>query len=53
LDAGPLSFFVLSLLLGAAFFYVLYLVIRAAVRDGITQARERATDGGTAKQQER
>ena len=43
MDAGPLNFVVLSVLVAAVFFYVLYLVIRAAVRDGIVRAYERRT----------
>ena len=31
---------ILTLLLGALFFYVLYVAIRAGVRDGIKAARE-------------
>ena len=33
--------FILLVLAGAVFFYLLYGVIRAAVRDGILQAEER------------
>lgn len=43
MDAGPLNFVVLSAVVAAVFFYVLYLVIRAAVRDGIVRADERRT----------
>lgn len=43
MDAGPLNFVVLSVVFAAVFFYVLYLVIRAAVRDGIAPANERRT----------
>ncbi|RAX18507.1 hypothetical protein DC347_00035 [Pseudarthrobacter sp. AG30] len=42
-DAGPLNFVVLLAVGGAVFFYVLYFVIRAAVRDGIVRADERRT----------
>ena len=38
---GDLTGLVLFALFGAIFFYVLYGVIRAAVRDGILQADER------------
>lgn len=38
---GDLTGLVLFVLFGAIFFYVLYGVIRAAVRDGILQAEER------------
>ncbi len=41
MDAGPLNFVVLSVVFAAVFFYVLYRVVRAAVRDGIVQADER------------
>lgn len=48
MDAGSLNFVVLSVLVAGVFFYVLYLVIRAAVRDGIVRAYERRTaDVGT------
>lgn len=43
MDAGPLNFIVLSVVVAAVFFYVLYLVIRAGVRDGIVRADERRT----------
>ncbi|KSU70413.1 hypothetical protein [Pseudarthrobacter enclensis] len=43
MDAGPLNFVVLLVVGAAVFFYVLYLVIRAAVRDGIVRADERRT----------
>lgn len=43
MDAGPLNFVVLLALGAAVFFYVLYLVIRAAVRDGIVRADARRT----------
>lgn len=43
MDAGPLNFVVLLAVGAAVFFYVLYLVIRAAVRDGIVRADERRT----------
>ncbi|MDQ0117997.1 hypothetical protein AB0280_17430 [Pseudarthrobacter sp902506025] len=38
---GDLTGLVLFVLIGAVFFYILYGVIRAAVRDGILQADER------------
>ena len=38
---GDLTGLVLFVLFGAVFFYVLYGVVRAAVRDGILQADER------------
>jgi len=38
---GDLTGLVLFALFGAIFFYILYGVIRAAVRDGILQADER------------
>ena len=38
---GDLTGLVLFALFGAVFFYILYGVIRAAVRDGILQADER------------
>jgi len=44
---GDLTGLVLFVLFGAIFFYILYGVIRAAVRDGILQADERrATRAG-------
>ena len=44
---GDLTGLVLFALFGAVFFYILYGVIRAAVRDGILQADERrATRAG-------
>lgn len=47
MDAGALSFVVLSVVFAAVFFYILYRVIRAAVRDGIVLAEERsASDDG-------
>ncbi|KNH20732.1 hypothetical protein ACU18_03970 [Arthrobacter sp. ZBG10] len=41
MDAGPLNLVILSAVVAAVFFYVLYLVIRTAVRDGILSADER------------
>lgn len=38
---GDFTGLVLFVLFGAVFFYILYGVIRAAVRDGIGQAEER------------
>ncbi|MFF2345023.1 hypothetical protein [Pseudarthrobacter sp. NPDC058119] len=38
---GNVTGLVLYVLFGAVFFYILYGVIRAAVRDGILQADER------------
>ncbi|MHC6591498.1 hypothetical protein [Arthrobacter sp. C152] len=38
---GSITGFVLFVLAAAVFFYILYGVIRAAVRDGIGQADER------------
>ena len=38
---NPLNNLILTVLFAAVFFYVLYSVIRAAVRDGILQADER------------
>ena len=38
---GDVAGLVLFVLFGATFFYILYGVIRAAVRDGIGQADER------------
>jgi hypothetical protein len=46
MDAEPLNSIVLSVVGAAVFFYILYGVIRAAVRDGIVEARcqaEKAT----------
>ena len=37
----PLDSLVLTVVIAAVFFYALYIVIRAAVRDGILQADER------------
>jgi hypothetical protein len=41
MDAAALNTIVVALVLAAGFFYVLYGVVRAAVRDGIGQAEER------------
>lgn len=38
---GDFTGLVLFVLVGAVFFYILYGVVRAAVRDGILQADER------------
>lgn len=43
MDAGWLNFVILSVGFTTVFFYVLYLVIRGAVRDGIALADERRT----------
>jgi len=43
MDAGWLNFVILSVVFTTVFFYVLYLVIRGAVRDGIALADERRT----------
>ncbi|MBT2247801.1 hypothetical protein JHV56_03670 [Arthrobacter sp. BHU FT2] len=42
---NPLDNLVLPVVLAAVFFYVLYGVIRAAVRDGILQADKRRRAG--------
>lgn len=42
MDAEPLNSIVLSVVGAAVFFYILYGVIRAAVRDGIVEARWQA-----------
>ncbi|GAB3555868.1 hypothetical protein GCM10027404_33310 [Arthrobacter tumbae] len=39
MDAEALNTIVLGLVVGGIFFYVLYGVVRAAVRDGIQQAQ--------------
>ncbi|WP_256438434.1 hypothetical protein [Pseudonocardia sp. H11422] len=40
----PLTGLVLYVLFAAVFFYVLYFVVRAAVRDGIVQARRKVDE---------
>lgn len=55
MDAGPLNTIVLGLVCAGIFFYVLYGVVRAAVRDGIVQAQAKcsqqlpAAQGNTAE----
>ena len=41
MDASALNSIVLAVVLAAVFFYILYGVVRAAVRSGIGQAEER------------
>jgi hypothetical protein len=41
MDASVINVIALTAVGGAAFFYVLYRVVRAAVRDGTLQAQER------------
>lgn len=42
MDAGPLNAILLTAVLAAVFFYILYGIIRAATRDGIIEARRQA-----------
>lgn len=46
MDADPFNVIVLTAVIGAVFFYVLYGVIRAATRDGIIAARRQAEEDG-------
>ncbi len=46
MDASPLNSIILAVVLAGIFFYVLYGVVRAAVRDGIGQAEERREKTG-------
>jgi hypothetical protein len=46
MDAGLINSIILSLITAVMFFYALYGVVRAAVRDGIKQAEERKSRAG-------
>jgi hypothetical protein len=47
MDATPLNTLVLTVVFAAIALYALYFVIRAGVRDGVLQAREREDASST------